>query len=91
MNPLGWKREHQIALAVAALIGMIVGPVVGYIAYAAGAGAGGAVDFSYWIWTCAAFSGRDSCAFSSFSSIWWSFAGAIVATGIVYVRRLTSS
>ena len=91
MNPFGWKREHQIALGVAAVIGMIVGPVVGYLAYAAGAGAGGAVDFSYWIWKCEVFSPRNSCAFSSFSSVWWSVAGAIVAAGIVYVRRLTSN
>ncbi len=30
MNPLDWKREHQIALTVATLIGLAIGLAVGY-------------------------------------------------------------
>lgn len=30
MNPLRWKREHQVALTIAALIGAVIGPLAGY-------------------------------------------------------------
>ena len=31
MNPLNWRREHQVALVVAAIVGIFVGLAVGYM------------------------------------------------------------
>jgi len=31
MNPLKWRREHQVALALGAAMGICVGLVIGYI------------------------------------------------------------
>jgi hypothetical protein len=76
MNPLRWKREHQVALAVAALIGAFVGPLVGYALYAAGSGAEGAIGLNYW------FTGRR------IGNLLWAIPGAAIGAGIVYALRL---
>ena len=31
MNPLNWKREHQVALGIAAVIGAVLGILTGYL------------------------------------------------------------
>jgi hypothetical protein len=31
MNPLNWKREHQVALSIAAVIGAVLGILIGYL------------------------------------------------------------
>jgi uncharacterized membrane protein YdcZ (DUF606 family) len=31
MNPLAWRHEHQLALLVATVVGVIVGLAVGYM------------------------------------------------------------
>ena len=77
MNPLNWKREHQVALGIAAVIGAVLGILAGYLVYAIAQGAGGAMSFGRWLE----------------SSIWaaallWAIVGAFIVGGNVYVRRL---
>ncbi len=77
MNPLNWKREHQVALGIAAVIGAVLGILTGYLIYAIAQGAGGAMSFGRWleysIWAAA---------------LLWAIGGALVVSGSVYVRRL---
>ena len=49
MNPLNWKREHQVALGIAAVIGAVLRILTGYLAYASAQGAGGAMSFDRWL------------------------------------------
>ncbi len=44
MNPLEWKREHQAALGLGAIIGLLVGPIVGFSV------SGNGANWDYWIW-----------------------------------------
>lgn len=90
VNPLTWKREHQIALVLAVVVGMVLGTIVGYVAYAAGSDASGARRFGSWMWTCRAFN-RYGCMYDSFWNIWWTITGGAVGAAVVYIRRLTSS
>jgi hypothetical protein len=45
MNPLLWKRDHQLAAVLLAVIGAPLGIIVGYFADATTAGPSGFVDF----------------------------------------------
>ena len=45
MNPFNWKREHQVALGIAAVIGAVMGILIGYLVYAVAQGADGAMGF----------------------------------------------
>jgi hypothetical protein len=50
INPLTWRREHQLALIVAAIIGVIIGLAVGYMYHR--------VQFatsSLWFWSWSSF------------------------------------
>ena len=76
MNPLEWQREHQVALAVSALLGIGAGIVVGYAIYAVGWGAE-SVSFGYWINHPVTYTG-----------IWWALFGAVFFAALVYVVRL---
>jgi hypothetical protein len=76
MNPLTWTREHQLALAIAALIGAAVATVLGYVVYAVGWGEG-ALPFESWIWR--VFLGP----------LWWALFGAVIGGAVIYVRNLT--
>jgi hypothetical protein len=49
MNPLNWKREHQVALGIAAVIGAVMGVLIGYLVYAVAQGADGAMSFGRWL------------------------------------------
>ena len=77
MNPLNWKREHQVALGNAAVIGAVLGILTGYLVYAIAQGTGGAISFGRWleysIWAAA---------------LLWAIVGALIVGGSVYVRRL---
>jgi hypothetical protein len=76
MNPLGWSREHQLGLLVAALIGAALGTVLGYIVYAVGWGEG-ALPFENWIWR------------PLRGAIWWALFGAVIGGASIFVRNLT--
>jgi hypothetical protein len=89
MNPFHWRREHQVGLVLAMIIGAVVGTLVGYMMYAMTAGADGAVHFSYWSWTCKIFS--SYCMSGAFSNITWTFLGAVLGAAVIYVRRLMAS
>jgi hypothetical protein len=77
MNPLKWKREHQVALGIAAIIGAVLGLLIGYLVYVIAQGAASAMSFGRWIeyslWAAA---------------ILWAIVGAIIFGGSVYMQRL---
>ena len=77
MNPLNWKREHQVALSIAAVIGAVLGILIGYLVYAIAQGAGGAMSFGRWleysIWAAA---------------LLWAIVGALIVGGSAYMQRL---
>jgi hypothetical protein len=77
MNPLNWKREHQVALGIAAVIGAVMGVLIGYLVYAVAQGADGAMSFGRWleysIWTAA---------------LLWAIVGALIMGGSAYMQRL---
>ena len=77
MNPLNWKREHQVALGIAAVIGAVVGILTGYLVYAVAQGADGAMSFGRWleysIWAAA---------------LLWAIVGALIVGGNAYMQRL---
>jgi len=78
MNPLHWRREHQIALAVAAALGAFVGLLYGFN-YVRG------VPGCSWFDT-----GYCHDAYSAYlrAVLKWPLFGAIIGGGIVYVRQL---
>lgn len=73
MNPMKWKREHQVAFGIAALIGAVLGVLVAYTTRTNP----NSLGFFYWVelrgWPAA---------------IWPGLLGAAVGSGIVYVRQL---
>jgi hypothetical protein len=77
MNPLNWKREHQVALGIAAVIGAVMGVLIGYLVYAVARGADGAMSFGRWleysIWAAA---------------LLWAIVGALIVGGSAYMQRL---
>ena len=77
MNPFNWKREHQVALGIAAVIGAVMGILIGYLVYAVAQGADGAMGFGRWleysIWAAA---------------LLWAIVGALIVGGGAYVHRL---
>jgi hypothetical protein len=75
MNPLGWKREHQIALAGATLLGFAIG-----IAYAYAKG--NSLHFSDWLYY--AFNPR----YLNFGEFGWGIFGAIIGAAVIYMAQL---
>ena len=77
MNPLNWKREYQVALGIAAVIGAVLGILTGYLVYAIAQGADGAMSFGRWlehsIWAAA---------------LLWAIVGALIVGGNAYMQRL---
>ena len=77
MNPLNWKREHQVALGIGAVIGAVLGVLTGYLVYAIAQGADGAMSFGRWleysIWVAA---------------LLWAIVGALIVGGNAYMQRL---
>jgi len=78
MNPFRWRREHQLALLVAALIGAALATVLGYIVYAVGWGEG-AVPFESWILRLL------------HGPIWWALFGAVIGGASIFVCILMRS
>ncbi|MER8574577.1 hypothetical protein NKG99_24165 [Mesorhizobium sp. M1409] len=56
---------------ISALIGAVLGGIVGYAVYAVGQGAGGAVSFSYWLHYPIRMNG-----------LWWAILGALMGSGV---------
>jgi len=76
VNPLAWKREHQLALGLAGLIGIGLGIVLGYLVYATGWGSD-SVSFGYWLnkpmWS---------------GALWWGLFGGVIGAVVIYMIRL---
>ena len=81
MNPLGWKREHQVALLMAILAGAALGVVLGYLVYAAPKGADGGIGFESWLRRSFRWSYRAR-------GIEWALFGAFFGGAAVYLRQL---
>lgn len=89
MNPLLWKREHQLALACAIALGSGIGFLSGlrfadtYSSFRWGA---------LYCWRVNAIYGGDECL-HLLSDYWlrilmWSMLGALFGAGIIYIRQL---
>lgn len=76
MNPLGWKREHQVALGAAALLGLALGLAFGY---ARDGHLGG-----FWDWFTTAINPN----YPTYTGIGWGAFGAAAATAAVYMAGL---
>jgi hypothetical protein len=83
MNPLLWKREHQIAFYCAIALGCIIGLFVGFHE----------AEFSTFRW------GRLYCESRSSSCLWllngywlqmmgWTLLGGAIGAALVYIRQL---
>jgi len=76
MNPVRWKREHQIALGIAGIIGATLGVLVAYTTRLSP----NSMGFFYWL---------DTRGWPDV--IWWALLGALIGGGIVYARQLLRS
>lgn len=75
MNPMDWKREHQTALLIAAVIGAVLGAMVSFI-LGQSVSSQTTTPFGWWL---------DH----QLSKSWgWIPFGALLGAGIVYVRQL---
>ncbi len=82
MNPLAWRREHQITLILAAIVGVPFGVLFGYFLHATGSGASGAYPLGMWL--------RDWEYHPSRFFGWGTF-GALAGAAIVYISHLARS
>ena len=70
MNPFAWKHEHQLALLLGALIGIVVALVADLIYHSPHHyGTYGQIVWGY-------------------SGFRWGVLGALVGSGVIYVRQL---
>lgn len=76
MNPLEWKREHQIALGLAAIIGLGLGEIIGFALNGHGDRFVTWVEQSFWY------------HYSTFGGFMWGILGALIGAAIVYVVQL---
>jgi hypothetical protein len=79
MNPWKWKREHRIALYLAAALGGFVGALVCYL------------HLGLLFGVCGTFRNPIlGCLFDHYALVlaFWVGAGMVVGGGIVYVRQL---
>ena len=76
MNRPRQFSPQQIATCLAFGIGVVVGTVTGYIAYAAGSGAEGAMSLENWLRYPFRLSG-----------LWWAMGGGIIGVAWLYVKR----
>lgn len=77
MNPLGWKREHQVAFAIAILLGAGVGLLLGMRQH----------NSENWLQV--ELSWDDVSNFFANGGGWeWSLIGAAIAGTLVYVWQL---
>ncbi len=76
MNPLRWKREHQIALAGAVLVGFALGLAFGY--------ARDTHFSSFWEWFVTALNPN----YPGTGGIGWSVFGAFMGAAAIYVVQV---
>lgn len=76
MNPLGWKREHQVALGAAALLGLALGLAFGYAR-------DGHLE-GFWDWLVTALNPN----YPTYTGTGWAAFGALIATAVVYTAQL---
>jgi len=79
MNPFNRSGNEKVAAVLTVVIGVFVGVIVGYFAYAVSGGADGASSFARWL---------DYPLRSGW--IWWALTGAVVSVAVIYIRRLLS-
>jgi hypothetical protein len=75
MNPFEWKREHQIALVAATLLGFAIGMAFGYAR-------GDSLHFSDWLYY--AFNPH----YGNFGEFGWGIFGAIIGAAVIYLAQL---
>lgn len=76
MNPFGWKREHQVALAVSILAGFSIGLAFGY---ARDSHSGGFYD-----WLITAINPN----YPTYAGAGWAIFGAIIGGAAAYVIQM---
>jgi hypothetical protein len=82
MNPLLWKREHQLALLCAAVLGLIFGCLIGIWR---------SDPFSHWAIEYVKANGGLGWIVIPHSVLFvplWSIFGAVAAAALVYIRQL---
>jgi prolipoprotein diacylglyceryltransferase len=72
MNPLQWRREHQVALLLGIVVGIALGFVTGYMHHD--------VHFEN--------PGQFSSYLTGGSAIRWGVLGALIGGTIIYMRQL---
>ena len=80
MNPLKWKREHQIALVLGIIVGVSLGLVLGYLVYATNTEAEDGYRFGSWM--------RQGI---SRGAHWWGLFGGAIGASVVSLKRLLSN
>ena len=73
MNPLNWRREQQLALIIAAIIGLMLGEFCGFALTSDGE------RFGLWVFWY---------GYSSFGGFMGSIVGALIGLTTAYVARL---
>jgi hypothetical protein len=75
MNPIRWSKGYKAALILALAIGISGGIILGYLVYATGSGADGAISFKYWI---------------NRSGVYlWGIWGAAISVALIFIKHLT--
>ncbi len=75
MNPLGWRREHQVAWAATCLLGAIVGQFVGFL---------------HWQWAYTPQAGQLFATWLTYPETYWPWPtfGVLIAGLGFYIARL---
>jgi hypothetical protein len=82
MNPLLWKREHQLALVSSALLGGIIGGLLFVLVFAS--------PYMYDRMWCGFGSHGWACWINGYvlRVVMWAALGALVGPAIIYIRQL---
>ena len=86
MNPLGWTREHQVALLLAVAIGSGIGIA---FAYMAAVSVGDTYSFSLWIINNMPFYRGWKSPINP-SALGWGIFGGGIGAAIIYIKRFTA-
>ena len=85
MNPLKWRREHQAALLIAAVLGFCVGIVLGFSL------AGGGTSIGAWLGYTECFRfdyNSDGWCIGFAENLEWGLFGSLFAIGVIFVWHL---